>query len=110
MPEARQVTCVLEGEALVFQLTGALDHVSALEVIEQIQQTFPDRRGRVVLDLTRVTFVRSSGIGGVVQISFDHDLRVVCGEGDVRKTFELAEAHRVVQFMDGMESALESFA
>lgn len=109
MPEVRQVTCVREGDVLVFQLTGSLDHRSALEVIEQIKEVFPDRRGRVVLDLAQVTFVRSSGIGGVVQISFDHDLRVVGAVGDVRKTFELAEADRILQFIDGLERALESF-
>lgn len=94
---------------MLFALSGALDHSAAADLIGRIAELFGDRRGRIVLDLLEVTFVRSSGIGGVVQISFDHDLRIVGAVGDVRKTFELAEADRILSFQEDLETALASF-
>ena len=77
MPELRQVSGEHCESSFVLRVIGPLDHAAARELVEKIQAEFSGgRRGRIVIELSQVTFVRSSGIGGVVQISFDHDLRV----------------------------------
>jgi anti-sigma B factor antagonist len=71
-------------------------------------------QGRVVLDMSRVRFVDSSGLGALLSCLRDvnsrkGDLRLCAMSRPVRALFELLRMHRLFSIHDSVDSAIASF-
>ena len=70
---------------------------------------------RLVMDLTRLEFVDSSGLGAILsclrQLSAKGgDLKLCCMTSQVRSAFELVRMHRIFDIFDTPGEAIAAFA
>ena len=61
-------TCVIEGGLIVRPLESRLDAAGAVQFKDAIRNLIPLAPDRLILDLTNVTFLDSSGLGAVVAV------------------------------------------
>ena len=91
-----------------------LDTTTVKEFKRQLaENTAPGRR--LVLDLGRVQFVDSSGLGAILSASrrlaeTGGDLKICSLTPAVRVLFELVRMHRVFDVLNSREEALSAFA
>jgi anti-sigma B factor antagonist len=86
-------------------LRGDLDLVSAPQLIETIDALVDS--SPVVIDLTRVEFIDSSGIHALLRPSPQRGrIALVCPEGNVRRVLSLAHVQRVLRMYDSVEAAV----
>jgi anti-sigma B factor antagonist len=69
---------------------------------------------RIVLDLSRVRFVDSSGCGAILSVlksvtATAGDLKLCRVQRPVRSTFELIRLHRICEIFDTREQAVQAF-
>jgi anti-sigma B factor antagonist len=69
---------------------------------------------RLVLDLSRLRFVDSSGLGAFISClrklnAVGGDLKLCCMSKPVRGVFELVRMHRVFDILDTSEDAVRAF-
>ncbi len=85
-----------EGAVTIIAVGGEVDLYNAPELKEKIQQLVEEKKLKVVINLDRVSYVDSSGIGALIS-SFSnlkkHDgkMRICHVTGSVRKVFELTK-------------------
>jgi anti-sigma B factor antagonist len=96
------------GAAVVVTVTAELDLVTVPEFSRTLGVVQTAATGPVVLDLTGVTFLDSSGINALVLASRDTDppLRIVATGPTVLKTIQLAGAHELLTLAPTVEDAL----
>lgn len=105
----------IEGtDVLVLELReDNLDASNVREFRDAVQSLIQDRT-RVVLDLTGVKFVDSSGLGALISClrqvnGRQGDLRLCAMSITVRALFELMRMHRVFNIHDTRSEAVASF-
>ena len=77
-------------------------------------QTLMQNQSRVVLDMSRLKFVDSSGLGALISClreanSRKGDFRLSAMARPVFALFELMRMHRVLSIHDSVETAVESY-
>lgn len=98
---------------LVVSLLGRLVAACAEEVKEAI---FPrmNENPKVLLDVSRMTHIDSSGLGMLVQLlqkatEKGGTVKIACLQSHPRIVFEITKAYRVFEIFDGVDAALQSF-
>ncbi|PLX89915.1 MAG: anti-anti-sigma factor [Desulfuromonas sp.] len=81
---------------------------------EEMLRLFDNDKCNLVIDLSAVRFVDSSGLGALVSgfknaSSRDGSLKLCCLQPQVRSMFELTRLHRVFEIYSSADEALESF-
>jgi anti-sigma B factor antagonist len=81
---------------------------------EQMLALFDEGRCRLIIDLSNVRFVDSSGLGALVSgfknaSARDGNLKLCGLQPQVRSMFELTRLHRVFEIFTTVEEAQESF-
>lgn len=94
MPPLHIATRPLCGAPAV-TLAGELDIAGVLEAEQAVDAAIRDSRGALVLDLSDLDFLDSSGIRVVLRARAllardERDLAIVCPAGAVRRAFEVA--------------------
>ncbi|HMB14931.1 MAG TPA: STAS domain-containing protein [Pelovirga sp.] len=79
---------------------------------ERMLQLFDEGKCQLVIDLTAVRFIDSSGLGALVSgfknaSARDGSLKLCCLQPQVRSMFELTRLHRVFEIFTTLEEALE---
>lgn len=103
-----------ENNVLVLELhEDTLDASNVAEFKEAIQTTMSDST-RVVLDLSAVKFVDSSGLGALISclrlLNSKHgDFKLCAMTNTVRALFELMRMHRVFNIYETRHEAVKSF-
>jgi len=95
-------------DATVVAVAGELDLHTAAELESALDEA--DRNGRVVVDLTQVTFLDSTALGVLLRASRrrEHDpLDLVVDGSEVRRVFEITGLDRRFTFARSIEEALE---
>ena len=92
----------------------SIDASNANDFKRDLETTFEDK-AHVVLDLSRVEFVDSAGLGTMVwavkQLATrDGDLRLCGVNGPVRALFELVRMHKLVSVFNSRDEAVASCA
>jgi len=92
-------------------LTGALDVATAPQVRELLTGLIADGHHRLVLEMSRLDFVDSIGLGifvGVVHRlrPYDSSLAVAAASPQARKVFEITQLTRVLPLYDSLDAAL----
>lgn len=80
---------------------------------ERMLQLFDEGKYQLVIDLTTVRFIDSSGLGALVSgfknaSARDGSLKLCCLQPQVRSMFELTRLHRVFEIFTTLEEALDS--
>lgn len=103
-----------QNDKLIVQMVGELDHHSAEEVRNKIDDRL-DRQGtiKLIMDFSNVTFMDSSGIGVVIGRYKKLSLKkgVVCianVNSSVKRVFELSGMFKIINLYDNIEQAVNS--
>ncbi|MBD1400989.1 STAS domain-containing protein [Pelovirga terrestris] len=80
---------------------------------ERMLQLFDEGKYQLVIDLTAVRFIDSSGLGALVSgfknaSARDGSLKLCCLQPQVRSMFELTRLHRVFEIFSTLQEALDS--
>lgn len=103
-----------KGDKLVVHMTGELDHHSAEEVRNKVDDRLDrDHCNKLVMDFSGVTFMDSSGIGVVIGryrklSSRKGKVCMVKATGSVKRVFELSGMFKIIPLYDSIEEALEN--
>jgi anti-anti-sigma factor len=84
-------------------LAGELDYNGARHLASVIEETLATRAARLVLDLSQLSFIDSSGVRAVLNASLDAtqagtELLVIPGIDAVQRRFELAGLQTLLPF------------
>ena len=104
----------VQGNVLIVTMMGELDHHSAEEVRNKIEDRL-DREGiiKLVLDFSGVKFMDSSGIGVVIgrykKLSLKHGLVYVCNINEsIKRVFEISGMFKIIKQYDTVEQAVSN--
>ncbi|EAT16256.1 STAS domain-containing protein [Desulfuromonas acetoxidans] len=91
-----------------------LDAHNSSELKTQLLNLFEDGKVNIVIDLSPVRFIDSSGLGALVSgfknaSSREGGLKLCGLQSQVKSMFELTRLHRVFEIFPGTEEALASF-
>ncbi|MCK4503874.1 MAG: STAS domain-containing protein [Desulfuromonadales bacterium] len=91
-----------------------MDAHNSGDLKEQMLQLFDDGKCNLIIDLSQVRFIDSSGLGALVSgfknaSARDGNLKLCCLQPQVQSMFELTRLHRVFEIFTNHDEALESF-
>jgi anti-sigma B factor antagonist len=91
-----------------------MDAHNSGDLKEQMLQLFDQGKCNLVIDLSAVRFIDSSGLGALVSgfknsSAMEGSLKLCGLQPQVRSMFELTRLHRVFEIFTSMEEALNSF-
>jgi anti-sigma B factor antagonist len=109
-----EITKSRVASAAVLQLQGRLTMVAAPQLRAEVEQSVRDARPRVVVDLTGVEFVDSSGLGALVAglktaRQAGGDLRIAAAGEQVQTVLGLTNLDRVLRNHRSVEDALDGW-
>ena len=110
-----QLNIVEQGEIVKIEVQEErMDAHNSGDLKEQMLQLFDEGKCNLIIDLTTVRFVDSSGLGALVSgfknaSARDGNLKLCCLQPQVRSMFELTRLHRVFEIFTSVEEAMESF-
>lgn len=104
------ITETMNGNVAILSLTGTLDAATATGF--RNSRSISDPAQTVVLDMQKLDFIDSSGLGAVVGAArIKHNRRtgilLSCMNDKVRKVFEITNAHKLFHIFDDTEAAIE---
>jgi len=100
-----------EGDRTVLEVGGEIDVYTAPKLREQFTQLVEDGRYHLVVDLEKVAFLDSTGlgvlVGGLKRVrSQDGSLSLVCTQDRILKVFRITGLDKVFPVYDSVEAAL----
>ena len=98
----------------VVELQGRLDMLSAVDVKQRLAAVVAEGRHRLVIDLNKVSFVDSSGLGALISglkaaRVAGGDLRLARPDKQVRYILEVSTLDRVLRPYATVEEALSGY-
>ncbi len=105
----------IDAETHVIELGGEVDLYTAPEFKERMVQVIDAGRRRLVVDLSRASFIDSTTlgvlVGGVKRLrDVDGSLVIVCSDPSILKIFEITGLDRIFPIHASQEEALEAVA
>jgi anti-sigma B factor antagonist len=102
----------LDGRTFVVEVTGQIDLYAAPEFKERISRVIDQGASRVIVDLARVTFMDSTGLGVLVGAlkrirAASADLLLVVTDYDIERLFELTGLDGTFRIYRSRDDALE---
>ncbi|SKA88296.1 anti-anti-sigma regulatory factor, SpoIIAA [Clostridium sp. USBA 49] len=103
-----------QDEKLIVHMSGELDHHSAEEVRNKIDDRLDrDNIEKLILDFTNVTFMDSSGIGVVIgrykKLSMKKgEVCITNVNNSVKRVFDLSGMFKIIKLYENVEQALKS--
>lgn len=99
--------------SVVVSADGELDIMSAPQVDQVLTDAIGQANSRLVLDLSDVTFMDSTGLGIVVKAlkrcrEKSLEFRVVVTNERVRKVFEITGLDSIISLSDALDAALSA--
>ena len=99
------------GDWAVMRVSGEIDMATAPRLRQQVQTVTVGRPAGLVLDLDRVDFIDSTGLGVIVGAAkrmrmSDGSLRIVCSQAHLIELFELTRLNEVFDLFETLEDAL----
>ncbi|NHC15758.1 STAS domain-containing protein [Motilibacter deserti] len=100
-----------EGDKTVVEVGGEIDVYTAPRLREQLVDLVADGKYHLVVDMERVDFLDSTGlgvlVGGLKRVrAHDGSLRLVCTQERILKIFRITGLTKVFPIHDSVEDAL----
>jgi anti-sigma B factor antagonist len=95
----------------VLEVGGEIDVATAPRLREQLIKLVNDERFRIVVDLSAVDFIDSTGLGVLIGAlkrvrTHDGNLSLVCSEPRIVKVFEITGLNQVFQIHPSIDAAV----
>ena len=105
----------VDAETHLIELGGEVDLYTAPEFKERMVQVIEDGKTRVVVDLSKATFIDSTTlgvlVGGVKRLRpSGGSMAIVCSDQNIQKIFEITGLDRVFPIHESREEALSAVA
>jgi anti-sigma B factor antagonist len=104
-----------QGQSAVVRLKGRLDLLTAAEVKQQLSEIVKSGHSQLVVDMTSVSFLDSSGLGALIgglkaaRVA-GGDLRLAGAGEQVRYILEISTLERVLRPYSTVEEALSGYS
>ena len=99
------------GAILVTVEEARIDAACAIQFKDQMRDVTEGDSSRVIVDMTKVNFLDSSGLGAVVaakkQLGSGRSMELACLSPTVRKVFRLTRMDSIFPIHDDVQSALD---
>jgi anti-sigma B factor antagonist len=106
--------CERRPQCLLFSFTGQLDAYSDKQFSAFITEHLQDPSQPIVLDLSRIDFLDSSGLGALVQLAKDRNATaapfLIVGNARVVQTVKLVRLEQFLHLQPDLDTALGSLA
>ncbi|MDA3838202.1 MAG: STAS domain-containing protein [Candidatus Delongbacteria bacterium] len=104
---------IYKGDVGVISVTGRLDASNTTTFKEEFLKWL-NETNEFVLDLSRLEFIDSTGLGGIVACmkyasEKDGDLKIACLQSKPRMVFEITRANKIFDIYDDVATAVESY-
>jgi anti-sigma B factor antagonist len=104
-----------QGKVVVLKLIGRLDSLTTKNFREKVKSLAQQRYVLLVLDMSEVDFMDSSGLGSLVAAlrSVGHEggnIKIADLQPRVRALFELTRLHQIFEIYEDIGNAVESYA
>lgn len=100
------------GGATVVEVAGEVELHSAGQLRDELQQAGEGERPCVVVDLSRVSFIDSTGLGVLVgafkRVRERGSLSIVCPQRSIRRVFEITGLMQVFPFHQNLDEAVRT--
>ncbi len=108
------ITKKAKGDITILEIVGEIDLYNAPEIKDIITKLIEDRNYNVIIDLEKVSYIDSSGIGALISSlsnlkKYHGGLKIINVYASVRKVFELTKLTSFFEIFDSEEEAVESF-
>ena len=101
-------------QCLVFHFTGQLDAYSEKQFLAYVGDVLQANRSSAVIDLSKIDFIDSSGLGAMVQLAKQcNDAKrsfLVVGNARVMQTVKLVRLEEFLHLVPDLESAMSQLA
>ncbi len=103
-----------EGDLTVVMIEGDLGMKGTDQLISEFVKLEDDGRYRLILDIEKISFICSSGLGGLAITlknlrEKDGDLKLVNPTGDVKEKLEITELNRQFDICGSVKEAMSRF-
>jgi two-component system sensor histidine kinase BaeS len=114
-PSAEWVGATGAATPMVWRLRGEIDTANAARIEAELLEAVARGTVDVVLDLSDVAFIDSSGLGSLVAVAAEvrthgGHLAIVAGPPHVRRMFDLLQLDEFMDLVDTRRDAMASFA
>lgn len=102
------------GDIVVLVIVGEIDLYNAPEIKDIINKLIEERKYNVIIDLEKVSYIDSSGIGALISSlsnlkKYQGGLKIINVYTSVKKVFELTKLTSFFEIYNSENEALESF-
>jgi anti-sigma B factor antagonist len=102
-------------DVIILDIAGEIDLYNAPEIKDMINQLIEDQKYNVIINLEKVSYIDSSGIGALISSlsslkKYQGGLKIINVYASVRKVFELTKLTSFFEIFDSEAEALSSFA
>lgn len=109
-----EITQKTEGTVAILYLTGRLDLASGNELKTAVKEIFDSGKNCIQLNLSKIEFINSSGLGALVSIMKETRLRkgrltLSNLANYVQEIFEITQLSHIFEIFPTQEDALSSF-
>jgi anti-sigma B factor antagonist len=115
MEAQMEITSMENQSSLVLNLKGRLDFATSNTLKEEILRHITEGRNRILLNMSQIDFVNSSGLGTLVSIL--KEIRLAKGRlalsnlaTYVQEIFEITQLSHIFEIYDSEPDALEALA
>ncbi|HPA64360.1 MAG TPA: STAS domain-containing protein [Spirochaetota bacterium] len=101
-------------DIVVLDISGEIDLYNAPEIKDTINQLIEDQKYNVIINLEKVSYIDSSGIGSLISSlsslkKYQGGLKIINVYASVRKVFELTKLTSFFEIFDSESDAVSSF-
>ncbi len=109
-----QINLDSRGDVSVFGVSGDIDINSSPEMKKGFEKVFREKQEKVLIDLTDVGYVDSSGLATIVEIFknmkiYGGKLRLAGLSDKVKGLFEITKLDQLFEIFPDADSAIQSF-
>lgn len=109
------ITKKTKGDIVILEIVGEIDLYNAPEIKDIISKLIEERCYNVIIDLEKVSYIDSSGIGALISSlsnlkKYHGGLKIINVYASVRKVFELTKLTSFFEIYDSEEEAIQSFS